>query len=170
MAKDYRRHPTITCPYLHRICGRCKKSVCRAYFPEKQPYITDATLPTCKGKNYEKECLIYPEAVKWRKEKRKKSLQDHCPFAQNTVCGKPWLWICKGSITPFFLTDVEMTPQGSIIRDADMNLIFKPDKSIDDIKDTCLSGDEEIYHNCPHYVDGVAYREYVKRVKKGEKP
>ena len=160
----------MTCPYLHRVCGRCKKSVCRAYFPEKQPYITDSTLALCKSENYEKECLIYPEAVKWREEKKRKSLEEHCPFASNTVCGKPWLWLCKGQpASPYFpLTDIEMDQHGHIIRGEDGDIIFKPGRSIANIKGICLSGDTKIYEGCPNYKDGIEFLEYVKRVKKGE--
>jgi hypothetical protein len=124
----------------------------------------------CSGDNYETECLIYLDAVQWREEKKIKSLKEHCPFAQNTVCDKPWLWVCKGSTEAWFLTEVEENQHGLPIRDSDGNVVFKPGRSISDIKEACLSGDAEIYEECPHYKEGVEFREYVKRVKKGEKP
>lgn len=160
----------MTCPFYHKLCGTCKKWVCRGYFPEKQPHIAENMVPVCLGDDYEKECLIYLDAVQWREERKKKSLNEHCPFAFNTACGKPWLWICKGATPPFFLTDVETDPQGRTLRDGDGNLVFKPMRRIEDIKEACLSGDTAIYEGCPLYKEGVEFREYVKRVKKGENP
>ena len=158
----------MTCPFYHKLCGACKKYVCRAYFPEKQPYIKGDMMPVCTRDDYETECLVYPAAMQWREERKRKSLSEHCPFAHNTVCGKPWLWICKGASLPFFLTDIETDQHGRTIRDKDGNMVFKPKQSIADIKDACLSGDTEIYEECPNYKEGIEFREYVKRVKKGE--
>lgn len=160
----------MTCPFYRRLCGSCKKWVCRAYFPEKQPYIKDDMMPICTGNDYEKECLIYSDATKWREERKRQSLNEHCPFAHNTVCGKPWLWICKGATPPFFLTEVEVDQRGLPIRDSDGAMKFKPMRSIEDIKGACLSGDTKIYEECPQYKEGIEFREYVKRVKKGENP
>lgn len=152
------------------MCGSCRKWVCRAYFPEKQPYITGDTLNICSGGDYAAECLIYSDAVKWREDKRIKSLDEKCPFAFNTVCGKPWLWICKGSTEAWFLTEVEVDNRDIPIRDSDGNMVFKPGRSVDDIKGACLSGDPAIYEGCLHYKEGIKFRKYVKEVKKGEKP
>ena len=162
----------MTCSFYHKLCGTCKKYVCRAYFPEKQPYIKGDMMPVCTGNDHKTECLVYSDAVQWREERKRKSLEEHCPFAHNTVCGKPWLWLCKGEpASPYFpLTDIEMDQHGRIIRGEDGNIIFKPGRSIADIKEACLSGDIKIYEECPHYKNGIEFREYVKRVKKGEKP
>jgi hypothetical protein len=123
----------------------------------------------CTGNNYEKECLIYPRAMAWRDERRKKSLLEHCPFAYNTFCGKPWLWVCKGVAPIYFpLTEIETDQHDLPIRGEDGDITFKPGKSIADIKDTCLSGDEKIYLDCPNYKTGIEYREYLKSIKKGE--
>ena len=158
----------MTCPFYHKLCGSCKKYVCRGYFPEKQPYIKGDMMPVCTGNDYKTECLVYSDAVQWREERRRKSLKEHCPLAHNSVCGKPWIWICKYAADYFFLTEVETDQQGRTIRGDDGNMIFKPGQSIEDIKEACLSGDTEIYEGCPNYKDRVEFREYVKRVKKGE--
>lgn len=160
----------MTCQFYHKLCGPCKNYVCRGFFPEKQPHIKADMLSICTGDGYEHECLIYPDAVQWREERRTKSLNEHCPFAYNTACGKPWLWICKGASPPFFLTDIETDQQGRVIRGEDGNIVFKLGRNIADIKESCLSGDIKIYEECPNYKEGIEFREYVKRVKKGENP
>ena len=158
----------MVCPYYTKLCGKCRKWVCRAYFPERQPYITENMRPTCEGDNYETECLIYGGAAEWQKERKRLSLETHCPFASNTVCGKPWLWICKGGTTPFFLTEADEAAgrDGRMRRDENGNIVFKPGKSVDDIKDACLSGKMEVYEGCPRYKEGMEQREYVKQLKK----
>lgn len=143
--------------------------MCRAYFPEKQPRVNAAMKNVCRGENYAEECLIYHEATVWRQKRREKSLTEKCPFAYNTVCAKPWLWICKGAVPPFFLTEVEEDDHGLSVRDAEGSVIFKEGRSIEDIRGTCLSGDPAIYTECPNYKTGVAFREHVKKVKKTEK-
>jgi len=158
----------VTCPFYHKLCGACKKYVCRGYFPEKQPYIKNDMTPTCIGNNYKHECLIYSDAVQWREARRRKSLDEHCPFAANAFCGKPWLWMCKGAVPPFALTEIETDPQGRTIRGKDGDIIYKAGRSVANIKGTCLSGDTKIYEKCPSYKMGVEYRKYVKQVKKGE--
>lgn len=155
----------MRCPYLHNLCGKCGRPVCRAYFPERQPYIKDDTLPICKSGNHEKECLIYLDGVKWHEERRKKSLKLHCPFASNEICGKPWLWICKGCGSYFPLTEIEEDTRGIPIRGADGNVIFKEGHAVKDIKETCLSGDLAIYEACPNYVMGMEFREVAKKLK-----
>ena len=158
----------MTCPFYHKLCGACKKYVCRGYFPEKQPYIKNDMILVCTGDNYEHECLIYPDAVAWREEKQRKGLGEHCPCASNAFCGKPWLWICKYAGDYLFLTDVEVDGRGLVAKDKDGNLMFKPGLGIENIKGTCLSGDTKIYAKCPKYKKETEYREHVKRVKKGE--
>jgi len=123
--------------------------------------------PICTGGGYESECLIYPEAVKWREERRLRKLNEHCPFASNAVCGKPWLWLCKAHGTYFPLTEVE-EEDGRPMR-GDGGYVYKEGKSVENIREACLSGDTAVYEGCPNYKDGVEYREYIKRVKKGEK-
>ena len=160
----------MTCPFYHKLCGTCKKWVCRGYFPEKQPHIAENMVKICLGDDYEKECLIYLDAVQWREERKKKSLNEHCPLAHNAVCGKPWIWICKYAADYFFLTEVETDEHGRTVKDGDGNLVFKPNRSIEDIKEACLSGDTAIYEGCPHYKEDIEYREHIKRVKKEENP
>ena len=155
----------MTCPFYRKLCGSCKKYVCRAYFPEKQPYIKNDMLPLCTGDNYEHECLIYPDAVTWHEERMRKSLNEHCPFAANAFCGKPWLWMCKGAVPPFALTDVETDGRGIAIH-VEGNLVYKSERSVSDIKDTCLSGKMDVYKGCPSYKEGMAFRESAKKLKK----
>lgn len=153
----------MPCPYLHEECGGCRKYVCRAYFPVKQPYVMKDMLPVCRGADYAEECPRYGDAVEWREERRRKSLDVHCPYASNNVCGKPWLWMCKSGVVPYFpLTDVKMDENGRILRDEEGSLVFKEGQSIEDIRETCLSGDVEIYRGCPHY-------RYANRKEKEEK-
>ena len=146
--------------------------MCRAYFPERQPYVDAATQKICEGDNYAEECLIYSDAAGWQAERKRLSLEVHCPFAYNTVCGKPWLWICKGATPPFFLTEAEEVPgkDGRMRRDEDGNIVFKSGRTINDIKDTCLSGKPEVYEGCPNYKEGVEHREYVEQLKKRGNP
>jgi len=152
------------------MCGKCRKWVCRAFFPEKQPYISENMRPICSGNDYERECLVYGEAQRWREERRRQRLAEQCPFASNAECGKPWRWMCKGGTPPFFLTEVEQDQYGHIPRGPDGGYIWKQGKSVADIRDTCLSGRVEVYEGCPHYKEGVAFREYVASIKKGENP
>lgn len=160
----------MKCPFYHNLCGKCRKSVCRGFFPEKQPYLTADMGAICTGGDHETECLIYPEAVKWREQRKRRRLAEHCPFASNAVCSQPWLWLCKALGTYFPIADVEKDEKGIVLRDGEGNPIYKPKQSVEDIRGTCLSGDPEKYEECPHYKDGLDLREYIKRVKKAEKP
>ena len=155
----------MPCPYYHTLCDKCRSAVCRAYFPEKQPHIKEDLKPVCRGENYAQECLIYPEAVVWKQKRREKSLTEKCPFASNTVCSQPWLWICKGAVPPFFLTEIETNERGLSQRDEAGEVVFKEGRSIEDIRETCLSGNPKIYTECPWYKIGVEFREHAKQVK-----
>jgi len=128
-------------------------------------------LPICRGENYAQECLIYPEAVVWRQKRREKSLTEKCPFASNTVCSQPWTWLCKAPVTrpQFFLTEVEINERGLPRRDEAGSVVFKEGRSVEDIRDTCLSGDPEIYTECPWYKERIEYLETVKKAKKARK-
>ena len=155
----------MTCPYYHKLCGKCRKNVCRAYFPERQPYVDAVTQNICEDDNYAEECLIYPEAVKWREERRRLSLEVHCPFASNTVCGKPWLWLCMAGPGYHPLTEVETGAHETVVL-RDGEVVYKLGKSPHDLRETCLSGQKTVYVECPNYKRGMQIRETVNQVKK----
>ena len=100
--------------------------------------------------------------MKWREEKRLKGLEEKCPFASNTRCGRPWEWWCKGSDYPFILTPFEVKEgtEDLPVRDADRNIKFLPVEY--DMKETCISGDPKIYTACPNYIRGMEVREAYK--------
>lgn len=145
----------MPCDYLHKLCptGKCKNYVCRAYFPEKQPIIQPNQLTTCQGEEYATECLIYGAGSVWRAARRAKFLENHCPFASNTMCGRPDEWWCKGSTPPFKLYP-SYDENGELINTKEV------------LKESCWTGDEKIYGECPFYKEGTEFREYVKNIKK----
>jgi len=153
----------MTCRFMHKLCkSDCDNHVCRAYFPEKQPYIAKHGKDICMGDDYETECLIYAPAVKWREERRLKGLTVKCPLATNTRCGRPWEWWCKGGNYPFLLTTYEIREGTDDIpvRDSEGVIKFTHDQEL--ISNTCLSGDAGIYTECPNYKVGMALREAAK--------
>lgn len=156
----------MACPFYHKLCGKCGKNVCRAYFPEKQPYIRRDHLNVCTGDDYAEDCLIYKPAVEWRENRRLSMLAEHCPFAANSYCGKPWLWVCKGHVPPFALTAVVVDERGLPTRNEVGDVVYKEGRGVEDIKETCLSGKMGVYEACPNYKMGMDFREYVKEVKK----
>jgi len=119
----------------------------------------------CQGEEYKIECTQYMEGEKWREEKRLQGLKEKCPFASNTRCGRPWEWWCKGGMYPFLLTTYEIKPGTDDIPVRDRNGGIKFIRGIEDIKETCLSGDPSIYVECPNYKIGEASREYVRNLK-----
>ena len=155
----------MVCQFYHRICGKCGKNVCRAYFPERQPLIKEDLESICLGDNPSEECPIHDDAVTWREERYLKMLAEHCPFASNSYCGQPWLWMCKGHVPPFPLTVVEVDDDGRSLRDEEGGYVYKPKRGLIDIKESCLSGKMEVYEGCPWFKMGVEFREYVKEVK-----
>lgn len=160
----------MTCRYLHKLCpkGGCENYVCRAYFPDKQPLLKKDMLPMCRGTEHE-ECLRYIEGNALRIERKLKSLDEHCPFATNTRCGRPWEWWCKGGNYPFLLTTYEVK-EGTMdtpIRDVEGNV--KLTRKVEDLKEVCFSGKTDVYEGCPNYQQGVALREYARELKKREK-
>jgi len=156
----------MSCPYMHKLCkAGCKDYVCRAFFPLRQPIIKEDTLPLCMSEDYAEECPQHAAGTEFKAERRRKHLENHCPFASNTVCGRPYEWWCKGGQIPFMLTlyeTVEGKPR-TPKRDKNGEIIYT--RSPDDIKDTCLSGDKTIYMKCPHYIAGMKFREDYKRIK-----
>jgi hypothetical protein len=118
------------------------------------------------GEEYKEECLQYIEGSRWQEEKKRKGLNEKCPFANNSRCGRHWEWWCKGSDYPFLLTTFMVKPNTDDIpmRDEYGEIMFT--RTVDDIKDTCFSGDIEIYEECPNYKRGMAVREYVRELKK----
>lgn len=157
----------MPCLYMHKVCkAGCDDYVCRAFFPLRQPIIREDMLPLCMSENYAEECPQYAAGTEFRAEKRRKHLETHCPFASNTVCGRPYEWWCKGGYTPFQLTTYEMrdgVDYGSPKRDENGEIIFI--RGPEDIAETCLSGNKEIYMKCPHYIDGMKHREEYKKLK-----
>ena len=158
----------MTCPFMHKRCKvGCDNYVCRAFFPEKQPFIQKTDEDICLGEDHATECLIYVEAVKWREERRLKGLTEHCPFATNNRCGRPWEWRCD-AVYPFLLTPYEIKEgtRDIPVRDEKGEIKFLP---VDyDINETCLSGDVEIYEACPLYKNGLVSREGHKKLKSKE--
>jgi len=133
----------------------------------KQPWIARHDLDFCLSEHHV-ECLRREEAIAWREQKRLKGLDEKCPFAHCTVCGKPWFWMCKGSDYPFILTPFEAVNELNPMhpkRDANGDIVFTYDKwQWKDVEETCLSGDPEIYMKCPSYILGMQEQEaYAKR-------
>lgn len=142
----------MTCPYLHKLCPKpnCDNWVCRAYFPERQPTIRDNLLPVCMGENYEKECPNYIAGRDFRERRHLDKLKLHCPFATNNECGKPDNWMCKGRAPPFRLYPA---------KDEDGVLL----NTMEQLKETCLSGKREIYIECPFFKEGL--KQYNKTIR-----
>ena len=156
----------MPCPNMHKLCKvGCDNYVCRAFFPERQPIIKKEMMPVCQGENYAEECPQYAVGTDFKAERRRKHLETHCPFASNTVCGRPYEWWCKGGQYPFQLTLYETKEGKPRIpkRDEHGEIIFI--RSPEDLKETCLSGDREVYMNCPHYIEGMKIREEYKKIK-----
>ena len=164
--KITRSSSKLTCLYMHKLCGAdCDNHVCRAFFPEKQPLIDPKSKDICLGDEYETECLQHIDGVAYQEEKRVKGRTEKCPFAQNTRCGRPWEWWCKGSNYPFLLTTFEIREGTHDLPVRDENGDIKFTRTAEDIYETCLSGDAEIYMECPAYKDGMAAREYDRSLK-----
>jgi len=154
------------CIYLHKLCeADCDKYVCRAFFPERQPIVQPSMLHLCKDKEYAESCPQRVAGDLWREEKRIKGLTEKCPFASNTRCGRPWEWWCKGGDAPFILTTYEVKHEGSDIPARNPDGSIKFIRSAEDIYETCLSGNAEIYTKCPEYIAGVKFREEYNRLK-----
>lgn len=104
--------------------------------------------------------------MEWREQKRLEGLDEKCPFAYNTVCGKPWFWMCKGGI-PFKLTPFEPVNELNPMhpkRDENGDIIFTYDKwQWKDVEEACLSGNPEIYKKCPNYILGMKEHEEYRR-------
>ena len=157
------------CEYMRKLCkSGCDNYVCRAFFPLKQPLIAPDRREYCQSAEH-LDCEIKKDGLEWREEKRLKELDEHCPFAANTMCGKPWLWMCKGSSMPFVLTTYEHDPEKPMVpkRDADGNILFNYDVEV--FQSTCLSGDKTLYPQCPHYQLGMKVKEVDKRIKEEER-
>lgn len=153
----------MKCEYLREMCKTgCDKYVCRAFFPNSQPIITPDQLPMCQDDEYA-DCPRFTEGRKFHALRIEQKRKLHCPFASNTVCGKPWQWWCKGGRVPFQLTLYDEDEKGLPKRDENGEIIFT--RGIEDIKDTCLTGDPVIYEECPNYKAGVALREEWRRIK-----
>lgn len=151
------------CIYLHKLCKYdCDNYVCRAYFPESQPYVLKRDEPMCMSATH-KECLRFIEANQWRAQRRMDSLKIHCPFASNTRCGRPWEWWCKGGDYPFKLTTYEIKDGTDDIplRDENGDIKFTHDQEI--LNQTCFSGKTEVYEACPNYILGMRHREEWRR-------
>ena len=158
----------MTCRFMHKLCGvECDNHVCRAFFPEKQPLIDPKSKDICLEDEYEAECLIYVEAVKWREERRHKGLTEKCPFATNNRCGRSWEWRCD-AVYPFPLNPYEIREGTDDIplRDEDGNIKFL--KVNYDLYESCLSGDESVYSTCSQYKLGVETRELSRKLNSGE--
>jgi len=160
----------MKCPYIHKLCGNkpdCTNMVCRAYFPERQPILKqDMVDEVCSNGEY-LECERYIEGSQMRAERKQSQLKLHCPFASNSRCGRPWEWWCKGSDYPFLLTTYEENEHGLPVRDENGDVILTCDMDV--IKNSCLSGKIEVYEQCPHYIDGIRYREEYVKIKNKEK-
>jgi len=160
----------LTCLFMHKLCeSGCDNHVCRAFFPEKQPIISKLSKDICTGDEYETECLIYIDGWAYQEEKRRLGRTEKCPFAQNNRCGRPWEWWCKGSNYPFLLTTYEVREgtDDMPVRDKEGNIAFTYDEKM--VNHTCLSGDVEIYEECPNYKLGMELRELVRNLKNKEK-
>jgi len=143
----------MVCPYYHKLCkSGCDKHVCRAFFPERQPHVMKDMEPICESENYAEECQNYAAGTVFKAERRAKQLNEHCRFASNSVCGKPDEWWCKGGVVPFKLYPV---------KDEQGELVYSKEQ----LKETCWSGDNTIYEECPRHKEGLAFREEVARLK-----
>ena len=121
------------CEYLRKRCkSGCDNYVCRAFFPEKQPLIMDRDVPMCQSGG--EDCVLRIEGRIYQKEKREKKHKIHCPFASNTICGKPWEWWCKGRVPPFPLTLYEKNELGLPKRDSEGEIIYQ--RGIEEFKET----------------------------------
>ena len=160
----------MKCEYMHKTCASdCDNHVCRAYFPLRQPLIDPKSKDICLGDDHAEECLQFISGKKWREERRLKGLTEKCPFASNQRCGRLWEWWCKGSNYPFLLTTFEIK-EGTHdlpVRDAQGDIKFTYDKEM--VDGTCLSGNPEIYMECPNYKLGMEIREEYARLKMQEK-
>lgn len=156
------------CMFLRKMCKTgCDNYQCRAFFPEKQPMIQPRDVETLCRTSEHSECPRYVEGLKYREEKRSKQWKLHCPYASNNVCSRPWLWLCKARGTYFELTIPKRDERGLPIRDEEGNIVYE--RSVEDLKDTCLSGNPMIYEACPNYEIGEAFKEEAKRKKEGVK-
>ena len=153
------------CEYLRKLCKTgCDNYQCRAFFPENQPLVLKRDLPMCMSDAH-KECVRYIEGRQYHEERLRKKLESQCPYASNTICGKPWDWWCKGAVPPFELTIPKLDEKGLPLKDEAGNIIFE--RSYEDIKETCLSGDSAIYMECPHYKTGEEFKKiWLERKKK----
>ena len=157
------------CRFVHKSCDKnCENYTCRAFFPLKQPWIAPYDLDFCLS-GLHVECLRREEALEWREQKRLKGLKEKCPFAHNTVCGKPWFWMCKGGDIPFTLTPFEPVNEVNPMhpkRDINGDIIYTYDEgkfTRKDVEETCLSGNPEIYGKCPNYIRGMqVHMEYAE--------
>ena len=168
----------MPCPYMYKPCkAGCKDYVCRAFFPIRQPIIKQDTLPLCMSEDYEEECPQYAAGTLFRDERRRKHLENHCPFASNTVCGHPEEWWCKGGYIPHKLYPayIEETWWQRHLREALTFLhlrqpmetfngkpVMFPKKQLEE---SCWTGDKVIYMECPAYKDGIKSREEYNRIK-----
>lgn len=154
------------CRFLRKLCpGGCPDDVwvCRAFFPDKQLNVLKSQLSTCLSNG---ECITREDATRWREERRMSVVDVHCPYARNTVCGKPWLWLCKSGVTPYFpLTEAETNEKGLPVRDSEGKVVLK--RGLDEYKDTCFSGKLEVYEGCPYYQYAEKQRN-LKGLKTGE--
>jgi len=171
----------MPCPYIHKICkdrsADCDKYVCRAFFPLRQPIIKADTMPLCMSEDYEEECPQYAAGTEFKAERRRKYLEDHCPFASNTVCGHPEEWWCKGGYVPHKLYPeyLEETRWQRTVRQVLTFLrLRQPAETFNgklvmfttkQLEEACWTGDKEIYGKCPAYIDGMKFREEYKRIK-----
>ena len=154
----------MKCEYLRKLCKKdCENYVCRAFFPEKQPWISPRDLEMCM--NYAEDCLRREEGIEYHKQRLKEKRDLHCKYASNTVCGKPWLWMCKGHVPPFILTPYEHIEGKPMVpkRDDNGEIIFKYDPEI--VKNTCFSGKQEVYEACPSYKAGEEFHKRWMEVK-----
>lgn len=168
----------MPCPYMHKLCkSGCDNYVCRAFFPFRQPIIKKDTLPLCMDENYETECPQYASGTKFKAERRRKHLENHCPFASNTVCGHPEEWWCKGGVVPHklypvyleenwrqrltrrILTFIKMRPPVETYNGKPVMFSRKQ------LEESCWTGDKAVYMMCPAYVEGTRTREEYKRIK-----
>ena len=148
----------MECEYLRKLCKTgCDNYQCRAFFPENQPLVSARDLPMCQSMEH-RDCVRFKEGRAYHERRLEKKLGKQCKYASNTICGKPWDWWCKGGVPPFELTVPQLDEKGVPLRDYDGSILFMEGHSYDDIKDICLSGDKEIYENCPHYQTGEEFR------------
>ena len=67
---------------------------------------------------------------------------------------------------PFELTVPSLDEKGLPKRDEEGNIIFLEGHGYEDMKQTCLSGDQAIYEGCPHYKQGEDFKK-LWRIKHG---